>query len=146
MCVEAGFYQIQSQMIYRLQLMISYLQTLLTPPPSATKLIYMLLLTVLELAVAGWKPFLNQLWAWPCLHTILLLLSVYGWVLLFLFCMCLSVIDQFGDHFLGCSYGPLHIQHHNALVYIVHHALLQGHPSVLREQGIASDQSHPRDI
>jgi len=28
----------------------------------------------------------------------------------------------------------------------VHHALLQDHPSVLREQGISSGQSHPVDI
>ena len=43
-------------------------------------------------------------------------------------CTCLSVIDQFGDHLLGCSHGPLRIQRHNALVSIVHHALLQDHP------------------
>jgi len=34
----------------------------------------------------------------------------------------------------------------NCFVNIVHHALLQDHPSVLQEQGIASDQSHPEDI
>ena len=61
-------------------------------------------------------------------------------------CTCLSVIDQFGDHLLGCSHGPLHIQRHDALVSIVHYALLQDHPGVLREQSIASDQSHPGDI
>ena len=32
------------------------------------------------------------------------------------------------------------------LVAIVHHALLQDHPGVLREQGISSDQSCPGDI
>ena len=48
-------------------------------------------------------------------------------------CTCLSVIDQFGDHLLGCSHGPLRIQRHNALVSVVHHALLQDHPGVLRE-------------
>ena len=47
-------------------------------------------------------------------------------------CTCLSVIDQFGDHLLGCSHGPLRIQRHNALVSVVHHALLQDHPGVLR--------------
>ena len=31
----------------------------------------------------------------------------------------LFVIDQFGDHLLCCSSGPLHIQHHDALVNIV---------------------------
>ena len=61
-------------------------------------------------------------------------------------CTCLSVIDQFGDHLLGCSHGPLRIQRHNALVSIVHHALLQDHPGVLREQGISSGQSRPGDI
>ena len=61
-------------------------------------------------------------------------------------CTCLSVIDQFGDHLLGCSHGPLCIQRHDALVSIVHHALLQDHPGVLREQSIASDQSRPGDI
>jgi len=61
-------------------------------------------------------------------------------------CTCLSVIDQFGDHLFGCSCSPLHIQCHDALVNIIHHALLQEHPGVLREQGIASDQSHPGDI
>jgi len=61
-------------------------------------------------------------------------------------CMCLSVIDQFGNHLLGCSHGPLCIQRHNALVSIVHHAFLQDHPGVLRDQGIASDQSRPGDI
>ena len=57
-----------------------------------------------------------------------------------------SVIDQFGDHLLGCSHGPLRIQRHNALVSVVHHALLQDHPGVLREQGIPSDRSRPGDI
>ena len=65
-------------------------------------------------------------------------------------CTCLSVIDQFSDHLLGCSHGPLCIQCHDALVSIVHHALLQDprqdHPGVLREQSIASDQSRPGDI
>jgi len=61
-------------------------------------------------------------------------------------CACLSVIDQFGDHLLGCSHGPLRIQRHNALVSVVHQALLQDHPGVLREQSIASDHSRPGDI
>ena len=42
-------------------------------------------------------------------------------------CTYLSVIDQFGDHLLGCSHGPLRIQRHDALVSIVHHALLHIH-------------------
>ena len=46
-------------------------------------------------------------------------------------CTCLSVIDQFGDHLLGCSHGPLCIQCHGALGTVVHHALLQDHPDHL---------------
>ena len=61
-------------------------------------------------------------------------------------CTCLSVIDQFGDHLLGCSHGPLRIQRHDALVSIVHHALLQDHPGVLHKQSIVSDQCRPGDI
>jgi len=34
----------------------------------------------------------------------------------------------------------------NSLVSIVHHTFLQNHLGVLREQGIASDQSRPGDI
>jgi len=55
--------------------------------------------------------------------------------------VCLSLINL-----LGCSRGFLRIQRHDAVVNIVHHALLQDHPGVLREQGIASDQSLPGDI
>ena len=41
----------------------------------------------------------------------------------------------------------MHIQCHDALVTVLHHALLQDHPGVLWEQGIASsDHSHPGDI
>ena len=57
------------------------------------------------------------------------------------------MIDQFSDHLLGYSHGPLHIQRHDALVTVVHHSLLQDHPGVLRQQGIASsDQSLPGNI
>ena len=40
-------------------------------------------------------------------------------------CTCLSVINQFGDHLLGCSHGLLGIQRHGVLVTVVHHTLLQ---------------------
>ena len=74
----------------------------------------------------------------------------YGWVFRFFPChrfVHACLIDQFGDHLLGCSHGPLRIQCHDALVTVVHHALLRDHPGVLREQGIASsDQSRPGDI
>ena len=62
-------------------------------------------------------------------------------------CTCFSVIDQFGDHLLHRSHGPLHIQRHDALVSVVHHALLQDHSSVLGEQGApTSDRSHSGNI
>jgi len=48
-------------------------------------------------------------------------------------CSCLSMINQFGNHPLGCCYGPSRIQRHNTLVSIVHQALLQDHPDVLRK-------------
>ena len=61
-------------------------------------------------------------------------------------CICLSAIDQFGDHLLGCSHGSLYIQHHDALVSVVHHTLLQDPPDVLHEQDTStSDCSHPED-
>ena len=57
------------------------------------------------------------------------------------------MIDQFGDHLLGCSHEPFRIQRHDALVLVVHHILLQDHPGVLREQGTStSDRSRPGDI
>ena len=46
---------------------------------------------------------------------------------------------------ISATDSPLHIQRHE--VSIVHHALLQDHPGVLRQQGIPSfDHSHPGDI
>jgi len=42
--------------------------------------------------------------------------------------------------------GPICIQRHDPLVNIVHHALLQDPPGVLREQGIAFEQPRPGDI
>jgi len=62
-------------------------------------------------------------------------------------CICLSSIDCFGDHLLGCSHGPMRIRHHDALVSILHHALLQDHPGVLKEQRASfNDNSRPGDI
>ena len=49
-------------------------------------------------------------------------------------CTCISVIDHFDDHLLCFSHGPLRIQHHDVLISVVHHALLQDHPGVLQEQ------------
>ena len=44
-------------------------------------------------------------------------------------CTCLSSIDCFGDHLLGCSHGPMRIHRHDALVNILHYALLLTRPS-----------------
>ena len=34
-------------------------------------------------------------------------------------CTCLSSIDSFGDHLLGCSHGPMRIRRHDTLVNII---------------------------
>ena len=48
---------------------------------------------------------------------------------------------------VGLLHGPLYIQHHDALVSVVHHTLLQDPPDVLHEQDTStSDCSHPEDI
>jgi len=60
---------------------------------------------------------------------------------------CLSSIDSFDDHLLGCSHGPMRIRCHDALVSIFLHALLQDHPEVLKEQRASFDgNSCPGDI
>ena len=49
---------------------------------------------------------------------------------------CLAVTDQFGDHLLGCSHGPLRIQCHDALVTVVYHAYSK--TSCLLQAGVAA--------
>jgi len=62
-------------------------------------------------------------------------------------CTCLSSIDYFGDHLLGCPHSPMRIRHHDALVSILHHALLQDHPGALKEQHASFvDNLRPGDI
>jgi len=62
-------------------------------------------------------------------------------------CSCLTSIDQFGDHLLECSHGPMRIRRHDALVDIVCHALSQSHPGVLKEQRVScDDHSRPGDV
>ena len=60
-------------------------------------------------------------------------------------CTCLSSIDCFSDHLLGClrgcSHGPIRICCHDALVGILHHVLLQDHPGALKEQRASFDDS-----
>ena len=43
-------------------------------------------------------------------------------------CTCLSIIDNFGDHLLGCSQGPMRIHRHDAQVNVIYNALSQDHP------------------
>ena len=55
--------------------------------------------------------------------------------------------DQFGDHLLECSHGPMRTHHHDALIGIVYHALSQSHPGVLKEQHVSfEDRSLPDDV
>jgi len=60
---------------------------------------------------------------------------------------CLSSIDFFGDHLLGCSHGPMRIHRHDALlVDIIYKALSQDHPGVLKEQHVSyNDTLRPGD-
>ena len=39
----------------------------------------------------------------------------------------------------SCSHCPMRIRHRDALVKILHHALLQDHPGVLKEQRASFD-------
>ena len=62
-------------------------------------------------------------------------------------CVCLTSIDQFGDHILECSHSPMRIRRHDALVDIVCHALSQSHSGVLKEQRVSyEDNSRPGDV
>ena len=62
-------------------------------------------------------------------------------------CVCLAPIDCFGDRLLECSHSLMRIRCHDALVDIVHHALSQSHPGVLKEQRAScKDQSRPGDV
>ena len=64
-----------------------------------------------------------------------------------LLCQCGSFIDPCGDHFLGCSHGPLRIRRHDALRDVIFHSLLLDNTSTRREQRISGDPSdRPRDI
>ena len=51
--------------------------------------------------------------------------------------LTLLQIDCFGDHLLECSHDPMRIRCHDTLVDIVHHALSQSQPSVLKEQSLS---------
>ena len=51
-------------------------------------------------------------------------------------CSCSSSIDSYGDHLLGCPYGPLRICRHDALTRILFYSMLLDNPGVLLEQRV----------
>ena len=55
-------------------------------------------------------------------------------------CPCGSVVDQFGDHLLGCGHGPMSICWHNALRDVIYHALLQDNIGCCKEQRCAGSR------
>ena len=61
-------------------------------------------------------------------------------------CSCGSVVDQFGDHLLGCGHGPMRIRRHDALCDIVFHALLQDNSGCKREQRCGGTLDRPGDV
>ena len=62
-------------------------------------------------------------------------------------CPCGSVVDQFGDHLLGCVHGPMCICRHDALCDVIYHALLQDNTGCRKEQQCAGSQLHcPGDV
>jgi len=62
-------------------------------------------------------------------------------------CLCVTSIDQFGDHPLESTHGPMRIRCHDALVDIVFHALSQSHPGVLKKQCVSyDDHSYLGDV
>jgi len=81
-----------------------------------------------------------------------LVVSFHLWLGISLFpvsplCVCLSTIDNGGDHLLECSHGSMCIHQHDALVDIVYHTLSQSHFGALKEQCISGDdQSPPGDV
>ena len=52
-----------------------------------------------------------------------------------------TCLNCFGDHLLGCSHGPITVCYYNALFSILHHASLQDHTGVLKEQQASFDDN-----
>ena len=48
-------------------------------------------------------------------------------------CSCGTVIDDYGDHILGCDSIPMRIYQHNSLREVIWHVLLQDHSGCRRE-------------
>ena len=51
-------------------------------------------------------------------------------------CPCSNLIDQYGDHLLGCAHGPYRIRRHDALRDVLYHTLKADNQSVKLEQRI----------
>ena len=126
--------------------------TLWLQPISETKLVLQPFLTLQVLASSGWLKAIPQSSLGLAIHGPEFVVGLRLWLGIPLFpvpplCVCLAPIDCFGDHLLECSHGPMRIRRHDALVDIVHHALSQSHPSVLKEQRAScEDQSRPGDV
>ncbi len=62
-------------------------------------------------------------------------------------CSCGQHIDTFGDHLLGCAFGPERTRRHNALAEVIFQALLVENRDVMREmRGNGSTESCPGDV
>ena len=62
-------------------------------------------------------------------------------------CVCGTILDPYGDHFLSCGHGPLRTRRHDALCEIVYHALLTDNKYVKREQRCSGNVDNcPGDV
>jgi len=60
--------------------------------------------------------------------------------------LCLSTIDNFGDHLLSCSQGPMRIRRHrrhDALVNVIYNVLSQDHDPGKEQRASHDDGSPP---
>ena len=62
-------------------------------------------------------------------------------------CFCGQILDQFGDHLLGCGHNNLRIRRHDTLSDVLFHALLVDNANCRKEQRCSSDNStRPDDV
>ena len=61
-------------------------------------------------------------------------------------CPCGTVIDDLGDHILGCGSGPMRIRQHDTICDVIWHALLQDHSGCKKEQRCGSDLDRPGHV
>ena len=61
-------------------------------------------------------------------------------------CACGQIIDQHGDHLLGCGNGPLWIKQHDTLRDTIWHALLMDNKEAVHEQHCGESNNRPGDI